>query len=117
MCRQDEYPMPHDGAGARRKSKRRARKDTGRKSRLDLRRLQLKAAPAVVWAWPRREKRDRHSVLRDARITREEGHECLGATLAFVGKMNGVAPGLFGMTNDDDLGGLRLRQLNAKDED
>src|ERR1700675_1268331 len=31
-----------------RKSKRSARKDTGRKSRLDIRKLQLKTAPAVV---------------------------------------------------------------------
>jgi len=31
------------------RSIRSARKDAGRKSRLDIRRLQLKAAPAVVW--------------------------------------------------------------------
>ena len=31
------------------KSTRSARKDAGRKSRLDLRRLQLKTTPAVVW--------------------------------------------------------------------
>ena len=60
MCRQDEYPMPHDvqiqrRGRARRKSKRSARKDAGRKSRLDVRRLQLKTAPAVVW--DEREKR------------------------------------------------------------
>ena len=54
--------MPHCGQvrgvsrGAEGKSIRSARKDAGRKSRLDIRRLQLRTAPAVVWTWERRRK-------------------------------------------------------------
>jgi len=59
LCREDEYPIPHEVQIRRRDSEEEVKKERPERRRaevaLDVRRLQLETAPAVVW--DEREKR------------------------------------------------------------